>query len=112
MEIEENENNLTVMVVDGRLKYYQKKDADKLLNQQQKEIEQLKDEVELQTQIKNTYRELKNECIKENTKLIEQLKELNKFNKNVSGVLESRGRAHLSLDLLSMLDKSNELLTN
>ena len=68
MEIEENENNLTVMVVDGRLKYYQKKDADKLLNQQQKEIEQLKELL-----AKHTIQ--LSETLEENTKLKEQLKE-------------------------------------
>jgi len=71
MEIEENENNLTVMVVDGRLKYYQKKDADKLLNQQQKEIEQLIEEMFLKDVAHKTTQNLWSKTLEENTKLKE-----------------------------------------
>ena len=76
MEIEENENNLTVMVVDGRLKYYQKKDADKLLNQQQKEIEQLREEMFLKDVAHKTTQNLWSKTLKENTKLKEALTDI------------------------------------
>ena len=89
MEIEENENNLTVMVVDGRLKYYQKKDADKLLNQQQKEIEQLRDEMFLKDVAHKTTQNLWSKTLKENTKLKEQLKDRNERIKELDNDLDN-----------------------
>ena len=115
MEIEENENNLTVMVVDGRLKYYQKKDADKLLNQQQKEIEQLRDEMFLKDVAHKTTQNLWSKTLKENTKLKEQLKEFEEktiitdgFNNNeVQNVLRKTKRARIFTNIKHILYKKN-----